>query len=81
MWSDDSSNGLIAANPGRGSGQKITSSADGGFFIRWLNPDDGFSLYLQRLDSMGNLQLPLSSPGTEGILVYQRNEQYSTTVF
>lgn len=78
MWTNDPSNSLIVANPALGQAQKITPANDGGFFISWLDQEQGFSLYLQRLDAQGNLLLPLSSPSSEGILVYQRDVPYST---
>lgn len=78
MWTSDPSNSLIVANPAHGQAQKITPANDGGFFISWLDQEQGYSLYLQRLDALGNLLLPLSSPTSAGILVYQRVVPYST---
>lgn len=78
MWSNDPSNSLIVAAPVQGISQKIIPANDGGFFISWLNPLQGYSLYLQRLDAMGNLLLPLSSPATDGILVYKRDVPFET---
>lgn len=87
MWSNDPTQNLLIAQ-GRCNplaGQKICATADGGFYISWLDNARGYSLFLQRLDASGNLLLPAGAPSTDGILVYERAltngpRDYSLTV-
>ena len=74
MWSNDPTQNLLIAQGQRDSlvGQKICATADGGFYISWLDEVRGYSLFLQRLDVDGNLLLPAGVPSTDGILVYKR---------
>jgi len=73
MWSNDPSVNIeITENISGWFVQKSLPSNDGGFFISWLDNDNGFSLRMQKLDVLGNLQWPVGNPSTEGILVYQR---------
>jgi hypothetical protein len=87
MWSNDPTQNLLIAQGQRDSlvGQKICATADGGFYISWLDEVRGYSLFLQRLDVSGNLLLPIGAPSTDGILVYERAltsgpRDYSLTV-
>ena len=75
MWSNDSSNSLIVANPVNALSQKSIPSMDGGVYTAWI--DSVGSLYVQRIDASGNLLWPLSAPSTEGILVLTRHLTYT----
>lgn len=86
-WSNDPTQNLLIAQgqPDSLVGQKICATADGGFYISWLDDVRGYSLFLQRLDVSGNLLLPAGAPSTDGILVYERAltsgpRDYSLTV-
>ncbi|WP_047606288.1 hypothetical protein [Rahnella aquatilis] len=73
MWSNDPSVNIeITENTKGWFVQKSIPSNDGGFFISWLDYENGFSLRMQKLDVLGNLQWPVGAPNKDGILVYQR---------
>lgn len=75
MWSNDSSNSLIVANPVSALIQKSVPSMDGGMYTAWI--DSIGSLYVQRIDAGGNLIWPLNAPSTDGILVLTRYLSYT----
>jgi hypothetical protein len=78
MWSNDPSQNLVIAQNLDASmdGPKICATADGGFYVSWLDHGAGYSLFLQRLDVNGNLLFPTGTPSTDGVLVYERALTY-----
>ena len=73
QWSNTpSSNFAVASGPGDQIQPKIVPTPDGGSWISWFDGNNGYSVHLQRLDSVGNPML-----GPNGILVATRG--YSST--
>lgn len=78
MWSNDAGNSLIIAEANV-TAQKITPSADNCFYITWQKSGIwGYSLYMQKVDTNGNILWPVDSPSIEGVLVYARKVKQST---
>lgn len=73
-WSTDPTNPLLIAqhNPSNQTVPHMVPTPDGGFYVSWVDYGNGASIRLQRLDAAGNAMW-----GTNGILAYQRNEQYN----
>jgi hypothetical protein len=69
QWSDNPAANLILAD---GDGEqvqpKMVATGDGGFYVSWFNSNDGYSVYLQRLDADGVEQWVHN-----GLLVAARN--------
>jgi hypothetical protein len=75
QWSTDPANNLVIADRGGEQTQsKIAATTDGGFYISWFdnthdgNNDNGYSVYLQRVDASGKELWP-----HDGILVAARS--------
>jgi len=69
-WTDNSASNLVVGNGkfGEQAQPKILPTADGGCWISWFdNSTGGYSVRIQRLDSVGNKML-----GAHGILVAKR---------
>jgi hypothetical protein len=74
-WSSDPTSNLLVAQHHDGGGETqphIVASADGGFYISWVDYGATSSIRLQRLDAGGNAVW-----GPAGILVYARNEGFT----
>ncbi|WP_434110482.1 hypothetical protein [Paraburkholderia caffeinilytica] len=55
MWSSDATKNLILSQSvGEVANTSICATPDGGFYVSWLDADEGYSLFLQRLDVHGN---------------------------
>src|SRR5690348_2314865 len=69
-WSSDAASNLVVGNGvlGEQAQPKILPTADGGCWISWFDDSTGgYSVRIQRLDSVGNKML-----GSNGVLVAKR---------